>query len=99
MKILGKQFLWSEAYLEGASGHGPFGQNFFADIEKNLKTWFAPPLYEHYSGQRKFGPTFRNPKYATAYDAETWKWPLIVKDIATDSQSWNMKVAIDSQRW
>ena len=61
----------SEAYLRGALGHGPpFGQtNFFFDIEKKLENLVGPLLCMSTRGQRKFGPPFRNPKYATEENA------------------------------
>ena len=45
----------SEAYLGGgALGHGPFGQNFFFDIEKKIGKLGLPLLCMSTGGQRKY---------------------------------------------
>ena len=42
-------------------------KKFFFDIEKKLENLVGPLLCLSNSGQRKFGPPFRNPKYATVW--------------------------------
>ena len=56
-----------EAYLGGPLGHAlPLAKKFFFTLKKKLENLVGPLLCKSTSGQRKFGPPFRNPKYATA---------------------------------
>ena len=50
----------------------PLANKIFVYIEKKLENLIGPLLCMSTSGQRKFAPPFRNPKYATA-DTSLWK--------------------------
>ena len=50
----------------------PLGQKSFVYIEKHLENLVGPLLCMNTSGQRQFGPPFRNPKYATVGSICIW---------------------------